>query len=217
MGGEGHNCKKCTQAKQQNSAKNKTDSIKPYTWRHTAKGVLACLLCLLLPLQPLPLLPPLAAAARLEKRWELNLRMFSPPVCNLPCGAAAHSAAQDMWSCKINATIQHQTNALRSPHGNHYFLFNVLYGGRALLYMKKNCVFLIEMERITVVVGGGAVSPGIINILADAVPSIFQSISAFVVTYIKWMPRLRGSGWEMISLKLHSRSLTWDSPRWHIF
>lgn len=39
---EGHNCKKCIQAKQQNSAKYKRDCIKPYTWRHTAKGVLAC-------------------------------------------------------------------------------------------------------------------------------------------------------------------------------
>lgn len=54
----------------------------------------------------LPLLPVAAAAAQLEKSRGLNLRMPrtppTHPVCNLACGAAAHSAAQDMWSCEIN-------------------------------------------------------------------------------------------------------------------
>lgn len=126
IGVDWQNCNKFIQAKQQNIAENKIDSIEPHTRWHTARRVLAGLLCLLL----LRLLD-------LKRSRGLNLRMFSPPVCNLACGAAAHSAAQDMWSCEINTTIQHQTNALRSPPGNHYFLFNVLYRGRAVLYMKK--------------------------------------------------------------------------------
>lgn len=60
--------------------------------------------------------------------------------------------------------------------------------------MKKKKKSISDMNGADRGGGGGPASLGIIPISAEAAPSIFQSISAFVVTYINRMVRLSGSG-----------------------
>lgn len=58
----------------------------------------------------------------------------------MTCCCAFCGLSWDIGICEIYRTIEHQTNAL--PPGNYYFLFNVLNGSGALLWMKTSISYL---------------------------------------------------------------------------